>query len=65
MQKVWKADDEFIDEMNQDTDEPMAPIAGKLIQLKKTGEQLVFYQQQNSPALVWIQKVKDLIPYIV
>jgi len=40
MQKVWKADDEFIDEMNQDTDEPMAPIAGKLIQLKKTGEQL-------------------------
>ena len=41
MQKVWNADDEFVDAMNQDTDEPMAPIAGKLIQLKKkTGEQL-------------------------
>ena len=40
MKKVWKADDEFIDEMNNDNEEPMAPIAGKLIQLKQTGEKL-------------------------
>ena len=40
MQKVWNADDEFIDVMDNDYNEPMAPINGKLIQLKKTGEQL-------------------------
>ena len=40
MQKVWDADDKFINAMNEDNEEPMAPIAGKLIELKKTAEQL-------------------------
>ena len=40
MQKVWDADEKFIKAMNNDNEEPMAPIAGKLIQLKKIGEQL-------------------------
>ena len=38
MKRIWKADDQFINAMNADTQEPMAPIAGKLIQLKETGE---------------------------
>ena len=40
MQKIWDADEKFIKAMNEDTEEPMASIAGKLIQLKKTGEKL-------------------------
>ena len=40
MRKVWEADDKFIEAMDQDQEEPMAPIAGKLIQLKKAGEQI-------------------------
>ena len=31
LKKVWDADDQFIDEMKRDKEEPMAPIAGKLI----------------------------------
>ena len=37
MKKVWEADDKFIEAMDEDQQEPMAPIAGKLIQLKKIG----------------------------
>ena len=40
MKRIWKADDQFINAMDQDTEEPMAPIAGKLIQIKETGEKL-------------------------
>jgi len=35
LNKVWDADNKFINEMNQDNEEPMAPIAGKLIATKK------------------------------
>ena len=35
LKKVWNADETFINEMNHDTTEPMAPIAGKLIQTKR------------------------------
>ena len=38
MQKVWEADDKFIEEMKQDPDEPMAPIAGRLIKTKESLE---------------------------
>ena len=31
---VWNADDKFIKEMNNDNEEPMAKVAGKLIQTK-------------------------------
>ena len=31
LNNVWKADDKFINEMERDHEEPMAPIAGKLI----------------------------------
>ena len=38
---MWKADEKFINEMSHDHEEPMAPIAGKLIKtikfLEKTG----------------------------
>ena len=41
LNNVWKADDKFINEMEHDHEEPMAPIAGKLIKTrnfrKKTG----------------------------
>ena len=40
LNKVWDADNKFINEMNQDNEEPMAPIAGKLIATKKTLEQV-------------------------
>ena len=40
MKKVWEADDKFIEAMDEDQQEPMAPIASKLIQLKTSGEQL-------------------------
>ena len=40
LNKVWEADDKFINEMNNDTEEPMAPIAGKLISTKKSLEQM-------------------------
>ena len=40
MRKVWEADDKFIEVMDQDQEEPMAPIAGNLIHLKKAGEQI-------------------------
>ena len=36
LNNVWKADDKFINEMERDHDEPMAPIAGKLIKTKKS-----------------------------
>ena len=39
LKKVWDADDQFIDEMKRDKEEPMAPIAGKLISVKKNLEQ--------------------------
>ena len=35
MQKVWNADDNFIRDMNNDHEEPMVKVAGKLIQAKK------------------------------
>jgi len=35
LKKVWDADDQFIDEMKRDKEEQMAPIAGKLISVKK------------------------------
>ena len=35
LNNVWKADDKFINEMERDHEEPMAPIAGKLIKTKK------------------------------
>ena len=35
LNKVWNADTQFINEMNNDNIEPMAPIAGKLISIKK------------------------------
>ena len=38
--KVWRADDKFINDMNHDYEEPMAPIAGKLIKAKRLGEQV-------------------------
>ena len=37
MKRIWQADDKFVREMQNDTHEPMAPIAGALI---KTKEQL-------------------------
>ena len=40
LQKVWDADSKFIDEMDRDTEEPMAPVAGKLIRYKKNAEQM-------------------------
>ena len=39
LRNVWKADDKFINEMNNDNEEPMAKVAGKLIQTKKFLEQ--------------------------
>ena len=35
LNKIWQADDKFVDEMKYDYEEPMAPIAGKLIQTKE------------------------------
>ena len=40
MQKIWQADDNFIRDMNNDHEEPMAKVAGKLIQAKETAEKL-------------------------
>ena len=34
LNNVWKADDKFINEMEHDHEEPLAPIAGKLIKPK-------------------------------
>ena len=34
IENIWKADDKFINEMEHDREEPMAPIAAKLIQTK-------------------------------
>ena len=39
LKNVWRADDKFIKEMNNDNEEPMAKVAGKLIQTKKFLEQ--------------------------
>ena len=36
LNNVWKADDKFINEMERDHEEPMAPIAGKLIKTKNS-----------------------------
>ena len=41
MNKIHKADDVFINEMNRDTQEPMAKIAGDLIRGKKILESTV------------------------
>ena len=38
MHNIWHADDEFIKEMNQDKNEPMAAVAKKLIQTKENLE---------------------------
>ena len=38
MKKVHEADDRFIEEMKQDPNEPMAPIAGQLIKTKESLE---------------------------
>ena len=38
LQKVWEADNKFIEEMKQDPDEPMAPIASRLIKTKESLE---------------------------
>ena len=38
MHNIWHADDEFIKEMNQDKNEPMAVVAKKLIQTKENLE---------------------------
>ena len=35
LRNVWSADDKFIKEMNNDNEEPMANLAGKLIQTTK------------------------------
>ena len=35
---MWSADQKFIDAMDRDTEEPMAKIAGKLIQAKRFAE---------------------------
>ena len=35
LNNVWKADDKFINEMEHDHEELMAPIAGKMIKTKK------------------------------
>ena len=35
LNKIWEADDKFINEMKNDSSEPMAKIAGKLIGFKK------------------------------
>ena len=40
MQKVWNAYDHFISAMNNDHEEPMAKVAGKLIQAKENAEKL-------------------------
>ena len=40
MKKVWEADDKFIRAMDRDTTEPMAPVAGRLIQAKEIAEKL-------------------------
>ena len=39
LRNAWNADDKFINEMNNDNEEPMAKVAGKLIQTKKFLEQ--------------------------
>ncbi len=40
MQKVWHADDKFVEAMKHDHEEPMAPVAGKLIQVKEMAEKM-------------------------
>ena len=35
LNKIWEADATFVEQMNNDTEEPLAPIAGKLIQTKE------------------------------
>ena len=40
MNKIWQADDNFVRAMNNDYEEPMARVAGKLIQAKETAEKL-------------------------
>ena len=38
LNRVWRADEKFINDMKQDPDEPMAKIASKLISTKRTLE---------------------------
>ena len=47
MQKIWKADDKFINEMEHDKNEPMAPLAGQLIKTKKYLEQATVLPTQE------------------
>ena len=38
LQKIWQADNRFINAMDRDREEPMAPVAGALIQTKESLE---------------------------
>ena len=46
LNNVWKAD-KFINEMERDHEEPMAPIAGKLIKTKNFSKKQVHYQLKH------------------
>ena len=47
LNKVWNADEKFINQMNNDRDEPMAPIAGALISTKRDLERANLYLQRD------------------
>ena len=47
LNNVWKADDKFINEMEHDHEEPMAPIAGKLIKTKNFWKKQVQYRPKH------------------
>ena len=68
MKRVWEADDKFIGAMNRDHEEPMAPIAGKLIRLKETAEKLGapttfsgFGVAEEEEIIDPCQKLRDLV----
>ena len=42
LKNVWRADDKFINEMNNDNEEPMAKVAGKLIQKKNSWNKIIY-----------------------
>ena len=42
VKNVWRADDKFINEMNNDNEEPMSKVAGKLIQTKNFWNKIIY-----------------------
>ena len=42
LRNVWNADYNFIKEMNNDNEEPMAKVAGKLIQTKNSWNKIIY-----------------------